>query len=49
MWPWSKIKALETEVDTLRHKLVLVESELKLAQQKINRMTDRDARGRFKK
>lgn len=49
MWPWSKFKRYETEIDNLRHRVVLLESELQTAQSTINRLSDRDARGRFKK
>ena len=49
MWPWGKFKRYETEIDTLRNQLVLLRSELLTAQCTINRLADRDARGRFKK
>lgn len=49
MWPWSKIKALETEVASLRKELDLAKLDNNLLNQKINKATDRDARGRFKK
>ena len=49
MWPWSKFAKYEVEIDRLRNEMVLLKSELITAQQTINRMTDRDARGRFKK
>ena len=49
MWPWSKFKRYETEIDKLRNELVLLRSELQTAQSTINRLSDRDARGRFKK
>lgn len=49
MWPWSKIKALENEVASLRKELAVLNMDNDMLRQKMNRMTDRDARGRFKK
>lgn len=49
MWPWSKFKQYEEEIDFLRHELVRLKSEVQMANQQVRRMTDRDARGRFKK
>lgn len=49
MWPWSKFKQYEQEIAFLRNEVTLLKSEVQMANQKLHRMTDRDARGRFKK
>lgn len=49
MWPWSKIKKLEERIDGLRNALVVSERINEEMRAKLNRLTDRDKRGRFTK
>lgn len=49
MWPWSKIRELETRVERQRKELDLARLDNSLLTQKLNKVTDRDTRGRFKK
>ena len=49
MWPWSKFKQYEVEIDRLRHEIALRDGQLVSLESKLKRMTDRDSRGRFKK
>ena len=49
MWPWSKFKRYEEEIDRLRHEVALRDGRIAALEGKMHRMTDRDAKGRFKK
>lgn len=49
MWPWSKFRKYEEEIYRLRHEVALRDGQLASLEGKLKRMTDRDAKGRFKK
>lgn len=49
MWPWTKFKRYQEEIDHLRHEVALRDGQIASLEGKMHRLTDRDAKGRFKK
>ena len=49
MWPWTKFRRYEEQIDCLRHEVALRDGKIEALEHKLKKLTDRDAKGRFKK